>query len=75
MSNRIQQEKNRLQMFERRGRVRIRCMVRDRDFVARPEEVVRQLALIYLHYTLGYPISRLDVEVEVQMGSIAHNLP
>jgi hypothetical protein len=26
------QEKNRLQMFERKGKVRIRCMVRDRDF-------------------------------------------
>ena len=37
------QEKKRLQMFERKGRVRIRCMVRDRDYVAKPEEVVRQL--------------------------------
>ena len=66
------QEKNRLQMFERKGRVRIRCMVRDRDFVAKPEEVVRQLALIHLHYTLGYPIDRLAVEVSVQMGSGVH---
>jgi type I restriction enzyme M protein len=67
-----QHEKNRLQMFERKDKVRIRCMVRDRDFVARPEEVVRQLALIHLHYTLGYPIDRLAVEVPVQMGSGVH---
>ena len=66
------QEKNRLQMFEWKGRVRIRCMVRNRDYVAKPEEVVRQLALIHLHYTLGYTIENMDVEVAVQMGSGVH---
>jgi len=66
------QEQNRLQMFERQGRVRIRCMVRGRDFVAKPEEVVRQLVLIHLHYTLGYDIEQLAVEVQVQMGSGVH---
>jgi type I restriction enzyme M protein len=66
------QEKKRLQMFEKKGRVRIRCMVRNRDYVAKPEEVVRQLVLINLHYTLGYPIDRLAVEVPVQMGSGVH---
>jgi type I restriction enzyme M protein len=63
------QEKNRLQLFEKADRIRIRCMVRDRDFVAKPEEVVRQLVLIHLHYSLGYPIDQLAVEVPVQMGS------
>ena len=63
------QEKKRLQMFEKNGRVRIRCMVRDRDYIAKPEEVVRQLMLNHLHYTLGYPISHLAVEVSVHMGS------
>ncbi len=63
------QEKNRLQLFEKADRIRIRCMVRGRDFVAKPEEVVRQLVLIHLHYTLGYPIDQLAVEVPVQMGS------
>lgn len=66
------QEQNRLQMFERKRRVRIRCMVRNRDFMAKPEEVVRQLVLIHLHYTLGYDIEQLDVEVGVQMGSGVH---
>ncbi|WP_420631678.1 hypothetical protein [Candidatus Leptofilum sp.] len=39
------QEKKRLQMFEKNGRVRIRCMVRDRDYIAKSEEVVRQLMM------------------------------
>lgn len=64
-----QQEKGRLQIFKKGQQIRIRCMVRDRDFVAKPEEVVRQLALIHLHYTLDYPLDQLAVEVPVQMGS------
>lgn len=64
-----QQEKNRLQLFEKEGKIRIRCMVRDREFVAKPEEVVRQLVLNHLHYTRGYPINYMAVEVPVKMGS------
>ena len=63
------QEKKRLQLFEKGGKIRIRCMARNRDFVAKPEEVVRQLVLIRLHYTLDYPIAHLDVEAPVKMGS------
>ncbi|KAA3657202.1 MAG: hypothetical protein DWQ04_28780 [Chloroflexi bacterium] len=64
-----QQEKKRLQLFEQGKKIRIRCMVRDRDFIAKPEEIVRQLVLIRLHYTFGYPIAHLNVEVSIKMGS------
>jgi type I restriction enzyme M protein len=69
------QEQNRLQMSERKGKVRIRCMVRDRDFVAKPEEVVRQLVLIHLHYTLGYDIEQLAVEVQVRWAPVCTRRP
>ncbi|MCI0579570.1 MAG: N-6 DNA methylase [Chloroflexi bacterium] len=62
-------ERARLQLFEQDGKLRIRCLVRGRDFIAKPEEVVRQLVLNHLHYSLGYDISQMAVEVQVKMGS------
>lgn len=63
------QERRRLQLVEDGSKIRIRCLARNRDFVAKPEEVVRQLVLNHLHYTLGYPINQLAVEVPIKMGS------
>lgn len=59
------EERNQLQLFEKEGKIRVRCKVRDRDFVAKPEEVVRQLVINHLHYTLRYPLSQMKVEVQV----------
>jgi type I restriction enzyme M protein len=52
----------------REGRGVIRCLIRDKWFAAKPEEIVRQLWLEHLHRRYGYPINRLAVEVPVTFG-------
>jgi type I restriction enzyme M protein len=52
----------------RNGKPFIRCLVRDKWFAAKPEEIVRQLWLEHLVRHYKYPVSRLAVEVPVTFG-------
>lgn len=55
--------------------LKITCRIRKRDFKYKPEEVIRQMVLNRLIDDLGYPESRIAVEVPIQMGSAVHDKP
>lgn len=52
-------------------KVEIWCAKRERWMRAKPEEVVRQLFLIWVRETLKYPLNRIAVEWPIQMGEDA----
>lgn len=54
---------------EKDNKIVFKCLKRNREIVAKPEEIVRQLFLAYIRDYLGYPIAQIDVEVPIQMGS------
>ncbi|MBV8549133.1 MAG: N-6 DNA methylase [Alphaproteobacteria bacterium] len=55
-------------LIEKAGKVYVRCLARDKDVIAKPEEIVRQLWLIHLHHHYQYPVSRLTVEYPITFG-------
>jgi len=54
---------------EEDGKVLIKCLKRSKSIVAKPEEIVRQLFLVYIRDHLKYPLSHVAVEEPIQMGS------
>jgi type I restriction enzyme M protein len=54
-----------------KGKVEIFCAKREKWLRAKPEEVVRQLFLVWVQETLKYSLSRIQVEWAVQMGADA----
>lgn len=54
---------------------KIRCRIRNKMLKFKPEEVIRQMILSRLIEDLGYPESRINVEVPIQMGSAVHDKP
>lgn len=51
------------------GRIEVFCLQRQRWYRAKPEEIVRQLFLIWIRDELGYPMSNVGVEWKLQQGS------
>ena len=47
---------------------KVKCLVRSKDIVLKPEEVVRQLFIDKLINEYGYPVSRMQVEYPVYFG-------
>ncbi len=56
-------------IIERDGKFYIKCQIKDKYRVAKPEEVVRQLWIYRLLTEYGYPKERIDVEKVVRFGS------
>jgi type I restriction enzyme M protein len=56
------------QLFEKAGKPYLRCLVKDIDRPAKPEEIVRQLYLRRLLTHYNYPKDRIDIESEVHIG-------
>lgn len=54
---------------EQDGRYFIKCQIKERTKVAKPEEVVRQLWIYRLLTEYGYPKDRIDVERVIYFGS------
>lgn len=54
---------------EQDGRFVIKCQIKDRYKVAKPEEIVRQLWIYRLMTEYSYPKERIDVEKVVYFGS------
>ena len=54
---------------EQDGKFYIKCQIKDRDKVAKPEEIVRQLWIYRLLNEYNYPKERIDVERVVYFGS------
>jgi type I restriction enzyme M protein len=50
------------------GKTEIYCAKREKWLRAKPEEVVRQLFLVWIQNSLKYPLARIKVEWPVQMG-------
>ncbi len=46
----------------------IKCQVRNKDIVLKPEEAVRQLFLYKLTHDYNYPISRIEIEFPIHFG-------
>lgn len=64
-------ERERLKLRSNEGKIEIWCVKRERWLRAKPEEVVRQLFLVWVQETLRYPLARVLVEWPVQMGADA----
>lgn len=56
-------------ILERDGKYYIKCQVKDKQKVAKPEEVVRQLWIYRLLTEYGFPLERIDVEKVIYFGS------
>ena len=56
-------------IIERDGRYLIKCQIKDRYKVAKPEEIVRQLWICRLLTKYSYPKERIDVENVIYFGS------
>jgi type I restriction enzyme M protein len=61
---------NKIKIYRREKdkKIVVYCLKRNKEIVAKPEEIVRQLFLAYVRDYLGYPLAQVDVEVPVQMG-------
>lgn len=56
-------------IIERDGKFHIKCQIKDKYKVAKPEEIVRQLWVYRLLNEYNYPKGRIDVERVVYFGS------
>ena len=61
-----------LQLVEKAGKPYLTCFVTEKQRLAKPEEVVRQLYLRKLMDHYGYPRERIAVEKPVYFGSAVH---
>lgn len=55
-------------LFEKNGKPALKCLATGKDKIAKPEEIVRQLWLLELTETYGYPLSRIQVEYPITFG-------
>lgn len=46
----------------------IKCLVRDKDIVLKPEEIVRQLYVYKLIHDYKYPVTRMELERQITFG-------
>lgn len=64
-------ERDKIKLRENEGKIEIWCMKREKWLKAKPEELVRQMFIVWIQETLKYPLSRIDVERPIQMGQDA----
>lgn len=55
-------------LSEKNGKAYVKCRVRGKEILAKPEEIIRQLWLHRLEQNFEYPISRLAVEYPITFG-------
>jgi len=55
-------------LSQRNGKHYLKCQVRGKEVVAKPEEVVRQLWIHRLVHRYNYPLARLTVEYPITFG-------
>lgn len=60
---------NKLKIVKEDSKVYIICVVTGKKYIAKPEEIVRQLTIYKLTDDYQYPINRIDIEVPIKMGS------
>ena len=64
-------ERSKLKLRCEEDKIEIYCVKREKWLKAKPEEVVRQLFLIWVQDSLKYPLKRIAVEWAIQMGEDA----
>jgi len=65
-------EKKTLDLWQRGDKLYLHCLKRQKKVLAKPEEVICQLALKRI-VDLGYSLDQLSLEVPVKMGSTTHS--
>lgn len=55
-------------LTEKNGKLFLKCQVRGKDILAKPEEIIRQLWLHRLIHNYGYPVQRLSLEHPITFG-------
>lgn len=55
-------------IFLKNNKPYVKCMVRNKDIVLKPEEVIRQLYVNKLVYEYDYPIERMELERVIHFG-------
>jgi type I restriction enzyme M protein len=55
-------------LTEKNGKPYLKCLVRGKEVMAKPEEIVRQLWLHQLLHRYKYPVSRIQVEYPITFG-------
>lgn len=55
-------------LTEKNGKIFLKCQVRGKDILAKPEEIIRQLWLHRLIHNYGYPVQRLSLEHPITFG-------
>lgn len=55
-------------LFDKNGKATLKCLATGKDKLAKPEEIVRQLWLLELNETYGYPLSRIQIEYPITFG-------
>lgn len=61
---------SKLRIKQEKGKRFIFCLVRQRYLVITPEEIVRQLILLYLVEEKGYPKNRIAVEKQLDINGL-----
>jgi len=64
-------EREKLNLRQQDNKIEIWCAKRERWLRAKPEEVVRQLFLVWVQNSLDYKLERVKVEWPIQMGEDA----
>jgi len=57
-----------LLLYKKENKIYLQCFLTAKERIAKPEEIVRQLMLLYLHKKLSYPWSQMEIEVPIKMG-------
>lgn len=55
-------------LFDKNGKPALRCIATGKDKLAKPEEIIRQLWLLELTESYGYPLSRIQIEYPITFG-------
>lgn len=50
------------------GKTYVKCLVRNKDILLKPEEIVRQLYIYKLVHEYGYPVERMELERVINFG-------
>ena len=56
------------ELSEKNGKIYVKCQVRDKTVLAKPEEIVRQLLIYRIIHHYGYDKKRLTVEYPITFG-------
>ncbi|CQR69972.1 Restriction enzyme BgcI subunit alpha [Sporomusa ovata DSM 2662] len=61
-----------LTLYEKKGKPYLKCIIREKEILAKPEEIVRQLFLVKLIKEYGYLREQIKLEKSVQFGATVH---